>query len=214
MNNKEKLVTIETLKAVTDRLATKKEVGEMACRLAAVEEVAEKPIVTTPIDGKQLLADPAFVAGIVRAIITNESVRGELEQALHETGMKKVDEINIRRRENITAAVVGFYADRDPKAEISGEMVTQLVEELDQAQVIKKGLRTPQYPDTVAKAIAEREAKMAEFITGMCKARTSRETIKQNARLLVIESTPLDTTTVRARLEREEDIASSLKKTT
>lgn len=156
------------------------------------------------------LRDPGFVSALVEAIASNEELCGRLGFALEQCRKKKYGEAAERRRENLTAAVVNFYNDRDESDQVEPDAVATLVEQLDNEGVVR-GLRITQYADRIAKVIPERETAMAELISELCKARTNQAVIAANARLLVMEGLPLEKSAVRTRLEQEDDIASFLK---
>ncbi|MCL5407292.1 MAG: hypothetical protein M1429_02240 [Patescibacteria group bacterium] len=161
------------------------------------------------------LRDPSFVISLAEMLASNEAACTRLGNAINECREKQLGEAEIRRLDNLTGTVTNFYFERDSdpnKTILSKEAVKPLVNRLNKEMVVK-GLKASQYSSAIAKTIPEWETQMTELIVGLCKARTNKQLIESTAVLLVLEGLPLETKVVRARLEREEDIASFLKRT-
>lgn len=182
-------------------------------RIQAAIEAATNGIANQISDGiDQKLRDPSFITNLAYALAGSEEACARLNSSLEQCRRKRLDEAAIRRHENLTAAAIKFYTERQPDTQLSKESVRALVERLDADNVVK-GLQPSQYNERVAKAIFTKEVEMVTFITGICKIKTPKGVIENNAALLVLEGLPLEASTVRKRLEVEEDIASHLKKT-
>lgn len=214
------VVTLATLKVAIERL--ERRIIKTICTALGVEKLSDINLkiesatndvparISADIEAK--LRDPGFIKGLAEAFASNEDACTQLNLALEQFRRRRIDEAADRRHENLTVAVTTFYAERDPNAQLSEESTRGLVELLDREQVVK-GLRASQYGDAVAKAIISMEEEMSTLIAGLCKARTPEQVIESNAALLILEGIPLERKAVRARLEREEDIASCLRKT-